>query len=243
MDVEMTLTEHLAELRFRLLVCLVAVVIATIVAFIFIKPIMRVLMRPANVETLYQLSPTEGIFTFMRVALMVGIAASMPVLVYQIGAFVLPGLTRRERRYLFWLVPSASFAFVVGVLFGYFVVLPFALQFLLETFAAGVVQSFISVDRYVSFVTRMLLALGIVFETPIFIYFLSVIGLVDTKKLARWRPYVVVLVAVIAAVITPTPDPFNQALVGIPMYLLYEVGILLSRIVRPSAGREANTTS
>ncbi len=241
LDVEMTLTEHLNELRSRLLISFLAVLAFTIVGFVFIDPIVRFLMRPAQLSKLYQLSPTEGIFTFMRVAIMVGIAGAMPVLVYEIGAFVLPGLTRRERRYLYFLVPSASLAFLVGMVFGYFVVLPFALKFLIgpEAFVSSVVESVISIDRYVSFVTRMLLALGIVFQTPIFIYFLSAIGLVDTKRLSRWRPYVVVVVALIAAIITPTPDPFNQALVGIPMYLLYEVGILLSRIAGPASRRRA----
>ena len=98
-------------------------------------------------------------------------------------------------------------------------------------------ESFPSVSLYVGFVTRMLLALGLVFQTPIFIYFLSAIGLVDTRRLSKWRPFVVVIVAIVAAVITPTPDPFNQALVAIPMYLLYEVGILLSRITGPVSRR------
>ena len=241
LDMEMTLGEHLSELRRRMLIAVLSVLFFTVVGFIFIRPIMEILIMPApdNVTTLYQFSPTEGIFTFMRVAIMVGVAGAMPVLVYQIGAYVLPGLTRRERRYLYMLVPTSTFAFIVGMAFCYFVVLRFALGFLLGTnsWISDQVESFPSVSLYVGFVTRMLLALGLVFQTPIFIYFLSAIGLVDTRRLSKWRPFVVVIVAIVAAVITPTPDPFNQALVAIPMYLLYEVGILLSRITGPVSRR------
>ena len=245
LDMEMTLGEHLTELRRRLLIAVLSVLFFTVIGFIFIRPIMDLLIAPApdNVTTLYQFSPTEGIFTFMRVAIMVGVACAMPMLIYQIGAYVLPGLTRRERRYLYMLVPTSSFAFLVGLAFCYFVVLRFALGFLLGTnsWISDQVESFPSVSLYVNFVTRMLLALGIVFQTPIFIYFLSAIGIVDTRKLSRWRPFVVVIVAIVAAVITPTPDPFNQALVAVPMYLLYEVGILLSRITGPVTRRRSQS--
>lgn len=243
LDVEMTLGEHLTELRRRLLIAVLTILFFTVIGFIFIRPIMDFLIAPApdNVTKLYQFSPTEGIFTFMRVAIMVGVTCAMPMLIYQIGAYVLPGLTRRERRFLYMLVPTSTFAFVIGLAFCYFVVLRFALGFLLGTnsWISDQVESFPSVSLYVSFITRMLLALGMVFQTPIFIYFLSAIGVVDTKKLSRWRPFVVVIVAIIAAVITPTPDPFNQALVAIPMYLLYEVGILLSRITGPVMRRRS----
>ena len=246
LDVEMTLGEHLSELRRRLLIAALSVLFFAIVGFIFIDPIITFLRQPApqNIQ-LYQFSPTEGLFTYMRVALIVGVAGAMPMLVYQIGAYVLPGLTRRERRYLYMLVPTSSLAFLVGMAFCYFVVLRFALAFLIgtEAFVANQVESVISVRFYINFVSRMMLALGIVFQTPIFIYFLSAIGLVDTKRLSRWRPFVVVICAIVAAVITPTPDPFNQALVAIPMYLLYEVGILLSRITGAAARRRSREES
>ena len=242
LDQEMSLGEHLSELRRRLLIAGLSVLFFTIIAFIFIDPIITFLRQPApnNIE-LYQFSPTEGLFTYMRVALMVGVAGAMPMLVYQIGAYVMPGLTRRERRYLYMLVPTSSFAFLVGMAFCFYVVLRFALNFLIgaEAFVAGQIESVISAKFYINFVARMMLALGIVFQTPIFIYFLSAIGVVDTQRLSRWRPFVIVICAIVAAVITPTPDPFNQALVAIPMYLLYEVGILLSRITGPVMRRRS----
>ncbi len=246
LDVEMSLGEHLSELRRRLLIAALSVLFFTIVGFIFIDPIIVFLRGPAPRDIqLHQFSPTEGLFTFMRVALMVGVAGAMPMLVYQIGAYVMPGLTRRERRYLYMLVPTSTFAFIVGMAFCYFVVLRFALGFLIgaESFVSDQVESIISVRFYVDFVARMMLALGLVFQTPIFIYFLSAIGLVDTRRLSRWRPFVIVICAIVAAVITPTPDPFNQALVAIPMYLLYEVGILLSRITGPVMRRRSRTDS
>ena len=246
LDMEMTLGEHISELRRRLLIAGLSVLFFTIIGFIFIDPIMTFLRQPSPDEIrLYQFSPTEGLFTYMRVALMAGIAGAMPVLVYQIGAYVLPGLTRRERRYLYMLVPTSSFAFLVGMAFCYYIVLRFALNFLIgaEAFVSNQVGSLISVKFYINFITRMMLALGLVFQTPIFIYFLSAIGLVDTQRLSRWRPFVIVICAIVAAVITPTPDPFNQALVAIPMYLLYEVGILLSRITGPVMRRRSRGQS
>jgi len=246
LDMEMTLGEHLSELRRRLLIAALSVLFFTIIAFIFIDPIIVFLRQPLPKDLpLHQFSPTEGLFTFMKVALMVGVAGAMPVLVYQIGAYVLPGLTRRERRYLYMLVPTSSFAFLVGLAFCYFIVLRFALGFLTgaQSFVSDQVETTLGVRFYVDFVARMMLALGIVFQTPIFIYFLSSIGLVDTKRLSRWRPFVIVICAIVAAVITPTPDPFNQALVAIPMYLLYEVGILLSRITGPVMRRRSRSES
>ena len=246
LDFEMTLGEHLSELRRRLLIAALSVLFFTIIGFIFIDPIMTFLRQPAPEEIqLYQFSPTEGLFTYMRVALLVGVAGAMPVLVYQIGAYVLPGLTRRERRYLYMLVPTSSFAFLVGMAFCYYIVLRFALNFLIgaEAFVSNQVGSLISVKFYINFITRMMLALGLVFQTPIFIYFFSAIGLVDTRRLSRWRPFVIVICAIVAAVITPTPDPFNQALVAIPMYLLYEVGILLSRITGVATRRRSQEDS
>lgn len=240
LDVEMSLGEHLTELRRRLLIAALSVLFFAVLGFIFIDPIIVFLRQPLPQDLeLHQFSPTEGLFTFMKVALMVGVAGAMPVLVYQIGAYILPGLTRRERRYLYMLVPTSSFAFLVGIAFCYFIVLRFALGFLTgaQSFVSAQIETTLGVRFYIDFIARMMLALGIVFQTPIFIYFLSAIGVVDTQRLSRWRPFVVVIVAIVAAVITPTPDPFNQALVAIPMYLLYEVGILLSRITGPVTRR------
>ena len=242
LDQEMSLGEHLSELRRRLLIAALSVLFFTIIGFIFIDPIMTFLRQPAPEEIrLYQFSPTEGLFTYMRVALMAGVACAMPVLIYQIGAYVLPGLTRREHRYLYMFVLTSSFAFLVGMTFCYFIVLRFALGFLTgaQSFVSDQVETTLGVRFYIDFIARMMLALGLVFQTPIFIYFFSAIGLVDTKRLSRWRPFVIVICAIVAAVITPTPDPFNQALVAIPMYLLYEVGILLSRITGPVMRRRS----
>ena len=204
LDMEMTLGEHLSELRRRLLIAGLSVLFLTIVAFIFIDPLIAFLRQPApDSLELYQFSPTEGLFAFMRVALMVGITAAMPVLLYQLGAYSLPDPTRRERLYLYMLVLTSSLAFLVGLAFCYFVVLPFALGFLIgaQSVDSDQVQIGISVRYYVDFVTRLLVAYGLIFQTPTLVCFFLAIGLVGTRRPTRWRPFAIVVVALIVAVI------------------------------------------
>jgi len=175
------------------------------------------------------LKPTEMFFTYFWVALLAGVALSLPVLLYQIVAFIAPGLKPGEKRALYFLLPATLVFFVIGVLFAYFFMLPFALRYLL-TFGGSMVQAMPSIGEYIAFVTTLLFWVGMAFETPLIVLILARLGIVNVKKLTSFRRYAYLLAFVIAAVITPTPDPVNQVMVAVPIILLYEIGIILARI-------------
>jgi sec-independent protein translocase protein TatC len=254
-DKELSLIEHLDELRSRLVVSAIAVAITTTASFFFATQIIRALIIPLDcqwftVETrslfppnisvilglvcqgepakLIALSPTENFTTFFRVALFAGIAFAMPVLVYEIYAYIDPALYPRERRFVRFMGIPVILLFVLGMAFCYFVLLPNALQFLIN-FGNEVIENRVRASDYLSFVTVFILGVGIVFEMPAIIYALVRVRVVRRSWLARQRRYVFLLVFVIGAIITPTPDPFNQTLVALPMYLLFELGLFLAR--------------
>lgn len=220
---------HLKELRDRLVKAAIAIALATIAAFFVAEPIIEFLKQPMEGTLLVTQTPTEGISTFMRVALFAGLIVSLPVIIYQALRFVLPGLTKNERRYVFLILPGATFSFIAGVAFAYFVMLPTAVPFL-KGFLGDVVQPLWSIGKYISFITSLMFWIGVAFEMPLVIYFLAKAGVVNVQTLKRNRKYAIVVVAILAAVITPTPDPFNMGLVMLPLLLLYEIGILLARV-------------
>lgn len=225
----MTVLEHLAELRRRLIIAGIATGVAAVLAAVLLTwPLIDLLTAPAGVR-LAALRPAEAFTTYMKVALTAGIALAMPVIVSQVLLFVLPGLHPHERRWVYLGVPAVTAAFVVGLVFSYFLVLPFAVRFLIG-FGDEFVQAVWSFEAYLSFVTSLLLWIGLTFETPIVMFFLAKIGVVDARQLAGYRRYALVGAFVLGALITPTPDPLNQAIVSIPIYLLFELGILLARL-------------
>ena len=228
-DKELSLMQHLTELRSRLMITSFGVLIATVIAFVFAKDIILALEAPAHLgKPLQLISPTEGFTTYMRVSLFTGIALAMPVILYEIYAYVDPALRPKERRFLLTLGPFVLLLFVGGMAFCYFLLLPNAINFLF-TFGSDVFEAAPRASEYISFVTTFILGVGLVFEMPVIILAVTRIGLVKRSWLAKQRRYVFLMVFVLGAIITPTPDPFNQSLVAIPMYLLFEVGMLLSR--------------
>ena len=229
LDREMSIIEHLSEFRDRLIRSVIALAVGTAASFFFWRQIFGWLAEPKGGHEMIYLRPQDMILTVFRVSLIGGVILAMPVIVYQLILFVLPALARHERRYLYFIVPGASASFLAGVLFSRYVILPNALNFLLN-FGADVARPELNIGDYVSFVFTLLLWVGIAFETPLLIYFLAKLHVVNTRMLSRYRKYAVVAVFIIAAVITPTPDPYNPALVAIPLLALYEVGVLLSRL-------------
>jgi sec-independent protein translocase protein TatC len=181
--------------------------------------------RPQFIE------PMENIVTYFRVALLGGIAVGMPVVVYQIMRFVSPALTPLEKRWIYPIVAFASLAFIGGMAFAYFVVLPVTLKFLF-TFGDEFADPDIRIGYYVNFVTRMLLVMGLVFETPILVAGLAKVGVVTARKLLGWWRFAIVLAFVVSAIVTPTIDPVTQSLVAGPIIVLYFVGIFFAWIVR-----------
>src|SRR6266568_9435185 len=236
-DKELSLVQHLKEFRDRLMVASIAVVITTAFSFIFTTQIIKVLLLPSGVERLLALSPTESFTTYFRVALFAGIALAMPVILYEIYAYIDPALYPNERRFVRIIGLPVLGLFVAGMAFCYFILLPRAIPFLIN-FGGEVIDNQLRAADYLSFVTTFILGMGIVFEVPVIIWALVRVGVVQRSWLAKQRRYVFLLAFVIGAIITPTPDPFNQTLVAIPMYLLWELGLFLARFgvrTRPAA--------
>lgn len=235
-DKELSLVQHLSEFRDRLMVACIAIAITTAISFLFTTDIIKLLLVPAGVSKLVALSPTENFTTYFRVALFSGFALAMPVILYEIYAYIDPALHPRERRFALTAGPFVLLLFVGGMLFCYFVLLPNALKFLL-TFGSEVIDNQLRASEYLSFVTLFIVGMGVVFEMPVLIFALIKIGVVQRSWLTSKRRYIFLLSFVVAAVLTPTPDPFNQSLVAIPIYLLFELGLLLARF---GGGRRAS---
>lgn len=236
-DRELSLGGHLVELRRRLTVSAVTLVVTTTIAFTFHRVIFHLLMGPIQgIESLpdhklVYTEVTEMIGITMKVSLVGGLVLASPMLMYQVLTFVAPGLTSKEKRYLFTLLPGAMLSFVAGAAFGYYVLLPPALRFLL-TFGSDIATPMIKVGSYINLMVTLLFWLGVSFETPLVMFFLSKIGVVTPRALARQRRMAVVVAFILGALITPTFDPVNQSLVAVPIILLYELGIWLARLAR-----------
>ncbi|MEO5952390.1 MAG: twin-arginine translocase subunit TatC [Chloroflexia bacterium] len=230
-DAALPLVKHLEELRDRLIKCAIGVTATTVLSFVFIERLMSILLDLAGTHPVQAIDPTETFGTYLQVALTTGIGLAIPLLVYQILRFMSPGLKRNERRWLFVSLPFVAIAFLCGAAFCYYVVLPSALNFLLS-FGDPRILKQVSLTKFVSFVSSFILAVGASFEMPIVVFLIAKLGIASHKKLASWRKYALLLSFIIAAVITPTPDPINQALVGVPLFLLYELGVQLSRFAR-----------
>jgi sec-independent protein translocase protein TatC len=226
---EMALLEHLDELRQRLIRAIIAVLIGVIVGTFVTPTVLKLLVAPLGDQVPLAISPTEAPAVFFKVAIVIGLVIAMPVIMYQVFQFARPGLDPVERRYVLIGAPAASLSFAVGVVFAATVLLPAALPFL-QGFLLGIVEQRYSIDRYISFVSNILLWAGLVFETPLVMYFLAKLGVVTPQGFAKARRVVIIGAAAGAAVITPTTDPVNMLLVMVPFMLLYELGILLARL-------------
>ncbi|MDO8686961.1 MAG: twin-arginine translocase subunit TatC [Dehalococcoidales bacterium] len=223
---------HLAELRTRLLRSVIAVAITTILSFIFYHRIFDILLLPAppGIE-LQAIELTENLSTVMRVCLVSGIILAIPYLTYEVIMFVSPALTRREKRYVYLIIPWITLMFAAGVAFGYFIMIPPMIKFLL-TFGSDIATPQIRIGNYVSIVTRLLLLTGLIFEMPVVITFLARMGIAKAKWLAGKRRAAVIIAFIVAAIITPTVDPINQAIVAAPIIILYEMSIWLAKLVQ-----------
>jgi sec-independent protein translocase protein TatC len=187
-------------------------------------------------------SPPEAFFSYLKISVVAGIFLASPYLFYQIWGFVAPGLYKHERRGLIPIAFFSAFFFVVGALFGYFVVFPFGFEFF-AGFTTQDIQFIPKLNEYLSFALKLLFAFGLVFELPLFIFFLARLGLVTAASLRKKRKYAILIIFITAAVLTP-PDPFTQSLMAVPMIILYEVGIVVARMFgkkRPEADKEEET--
>jgi sec-independent protein translocase protein TatC len=220
--------EHLKELRNRILYSAISVGLGLAVGMIFGNQIIELLKLPAGNIHLITVALVEPVSVYFKVSLTAGAIIAMPFLVYQLLAFVAPGLTPKEKRFIFTALPAITFMFLSGVAFAYFVALPPALYFLYH-FNNIIAQPLPSLSNYINIVTRIILIIGLAFETPFIIIALAKLGAVSPQWLASRRKWWIVLAFIIAAVVAPTPDPITQSIIAVTLILLLELGILLAR--------------
>ncbi|MEB3287041.1 MAG: twin-arginine translocase subunit TatC [Vampirovibrionales bacterium] len=229
--------EHLAELRQRIIICVLAAAMGILAAFFYALPIIEILKAMASPVVLnahgmvefVQLTPGEVLMASLKLSVCLGLAAASPIMLYQILRFVMPGLNQREKWQLLWVVLAGALLFVSGVAFSYFLVVPSALGYLLE-YGQQVAKSQISIAQYVDFCLSLLLLSGVVFELPLLLFFLSLIGLLSSGLLlSQWRQ-AMVGVALAAAVLTPSQDPLTMIIVGCAMAGLYFLSVVPIRL-------------
>jgi sec-independent protein translocase protein TatC len=242
---EMTLVEHLLELRNRVLISGIAVVVGMLVCLFFWQTIFGWLLAPAREEfpdfRLSSFSPTDRIQMVFKIGIYGGFLLASPVVVYEMLAFIVPGLTPRERTAIFPGMIGATMFLLGGMAFAYWVILPASLGFLLD-FGSEDIQNVIGIKQYMDFVLRVIFWVGISFELPMVMALLGWLGVVTARQLLKFWRYAIVLCFVLAAIVTPTPDPLTQSLVGGPLIALYLLGIGMAwftgrrhRRVRPEA--------
>jgi sec-independent protein translocase protein TatC len=215
------------------MICAISVGLGLVAAAFVANPALKWMKEPAeekveNFDLIFT-EPLEYWTTFFRVMLLIAITFAMPVLIWQVLAFVGPGLTRNEKKWAYPIVLGASLMFVAGCAFAYYIELPPALNFLLDS--GDVADPLISVRKYVDFVTRLMLVTGLVFEMPLLVMALAKVGIVDSRKLLKWWRFALVGAFVVSAIVTPSIDPITQTLVAAPMIVLYFVGIALAKLV------------
>ena len=227
-DEAMTLTEHLGELRRRILHSLAALAAGTLVSSFYIDEIVAVLTAPAT--NLYYMRPAEAFFIYIKIALACGVLLAAPVLFYELWAFLVPALTGRERSALMLFVPSSVLLFWAGIAFAYFFVFPQGLRFF-TTFAGGNIAPMLSIESYLDFFLMLVVPFGFIFNLPMVLIVLAQMGVVTSALLKRGRRYMVVASFILAAIITPTPDVVTQTLLAVPMILLYEGSRVFIKLV------------
>ncbi len=240
----LTLFEHLDELRRRLFVSLIAVTVGVLVAALFnsfmfevlLFPLRQVDGLPESATRITTFSPAEPFMVSLKVWVVGGLILAAPILIWQLWAFLAPAFTEGEKRYFYPVVFASSLLFFAGVALGYFLVLPRGLDFLL-TFSAGFFNVQLRASDYFTFMALFILAFGVVFELPVILVLLAKVGVIDDRFLRKNRRWAVLVMALAAAVITPSQDAFSMLAMFLPLYVLYEVSIVLARLVQPK--REA----
>lgn len=232
----LTVLGHFTELRKRLLVMVAALAIAVFGSFAFSQKIAEFLAAPiGGLAAMSSIEVTENVAAFMKISLLSGVVLALPVILYEVLAFVLPGLKPSERRWIWWVIPVATMFFAGGVAFAYFVMLPAALPFLLDFM--GITTS-PRPANYFSFVLNLMFWVGVCFEMPLLVFVLARQGIVNAKMLLKQWRIAIVGSAVLAALITPTPDPVNMGLMMIPLFSLYLISILFAVFARRKPAKE-----
>lgn len=235
----MSLGEHLEELRFRLIMILIGLTVGVLISLVFGKYIIQFITNPylqmSENAKLQVLAPADGFTAYMKIILISGIIIASPWIFYQLWLFVSAGLYLKEKKFVYIFAPVCALLFIVGCLFCILFAVPFTLVFFVDFNRKFLdVESSFTFSNYVSYIVNLMLVFGIAFQTPVAMLICDRVGLIDTKKLKMWRKYVLLIIFIVAAIVTP-PDPISQVALAIPLYLLYELGIVFCWIFRRKA--------
>jgi len=239
---EMSFFDHLEELRLRISLAILGIVIGCIISGAFVDELMNwVLLKPAasvNLE-LQNLRPFGQAFLYFKVIIMAGLIISMPYTLYQLWKFIAPGLYEKERRWAGKITFYTSFCFLAGVAFAYWIMIPVMLSFT-ASFGSTLIKNSIDVTEYFSFITTTLLSAGLIFELPMIAYILAKIGIISPEMLRKYRRHSILVILVLAAALTPSTDPVSQLVFAAPLWVLYEISILVTVFARK---KEESVTS
>ncbi len=226
-----TIIQHLDELRKSLIISVIAIIVASVFAFAFNEQILAFIIQPLSVlnESLIVTGVTEAFFVKLKLAFLAGFIIAFPVIFWAIWRFFKPALYENERKYIYILFPVSIGLFVSGILFAYFGILRMVLKFFIYIAGANL-ETMFKVDQYVSFVIAFTLPFGLVFELPVIVYFLTRIGIIKHEMLSKNRKYALLIIVILAAALTPGPDPISQIMMAGPVYLLFEISILVSKM-------------
>lgn len=230
-EAEMSFFDHLEELRWRIIYSLIGIVVGTIIAWIFIDQLVNfILLKPAQDAhaELQNLKPFGQIFLYVQVAIIFGVVLSIPNIFYQFWKFIEPALHKKEKKYVLSVVIFSSICFLTGIVFAYYVLLPLAMQFFAQ-FGTEAIKNNFAINEYMNIIISVMLGAGLVFELPMLSFFLTKLGILTPAFMRRYRRYALVIILFFAALLTP-PDPVSQLILAVPLVLLYEISIFISKI-------------
>jgi len=229
---EMSFLDHLEELRWRLLYSIIGIIAGAIISWIFIDFLIeQILLAPAKSSAipLQNLKPFGQLFLYFQVALIVGFIISIPNIFYQLWKFIAPALKKNEQKYIKWIVLYSAFCFLSGIAFAYFLMLPVTLKFAAQ-FGTELIENKIAISEYMSIVFSVLIASAIIFELPMLSFFLSKLGILKPSLMRKFRRHSIIVIFIFAAILSPGTDPVAQVMLGIPLVILYEISILVSKL-------------
>lgn len=229
---EMSFLDHLEELRWRIIYSLIGLVAGTAVSWFFIDFLVEtVLLKPARDTgmALQNLRPFGQLFMYMEVAIIAGVVLSLPNIFYQFWKFLSPALRKRERKYIWWIVVFSTLCFLLGVVFAYFIMIPISFKFAVQ-FGTEAIKNQFTIDEYLSIILSIILGAGIVFELPMISYFLTKLGILSPAFMRKYRRHAIVVIFILSAFLSPGTDPVSQLILAVPLFLLYEISILISKI-------------
>jgi sec-independent protein translocase protein TatC len=231
-EAEMSFLDHLEELRWRLIYAFIGLIIGTVIAWIFIDYLIEyILLKPAmdNNIDLQNLRPFGQLFLYVQVAIIAGIVISIPNIFYQLWKFISPALRKNERKYIIRIVIFSSFCFIAGIVFAFFIMLPLTFGFAAQ-FGTDAIKNEFAIDEYMSIIISIMIAAGMIFELPMLSFFLSKLGILTPAFMRKYRKHSIVIILILSAFLTPGGDPVSQLVLGVPLVLLYELSIFISKI-------------